>query len=140
MLASSLSVRLSNVATAQVQLRAQSEPRAGGGSSSSSTFLPSALATTGVSATVGGKRTGDSALCAAYAMAKVPTCKAAIGTDTSMTIIACTIFLAHIHLFHHHTSNHGQTPDFVLTHVILVGVTCGSSKHGTATSQLPNQA
>ncbi len=31
------------------------------------------LATTGVRATVGGNRTGDSALCAAYAMAKVPT-------------------------------------------------------------------
>ena len=36
-------------------------------------LLPRNLATTGVSATVGGKRTGDSALCAAYAMAAVPT-------------------------------------------------------------------
>jgi len=34
---------------------------------------PSHRATTGVSATVGGKRMGDSALCAAYAMAAVPT-------------------------------------------------------------------
>ena len=25
------------------------------------------------------------------------------------------------------TSNHGQTPNFLQTHVILVGVTCGSS-------------
>ena len=40
---------------------------------SASAFFPSHLATTGVSATVGGNRTGDSALCAAYAMATVPT-------------------------------------------------------------------
>ena len=37
------------------------------------------------------------------------------------------IFLVHIHLFHHHTLNHGQAPDFLPTHGILVGVTCGSS-------------
>ena len=37
------------------------------------------------------------------------------------------IFLVHIHLFHHHTFDHGQTPNFLLTHVILDGVTCGSS-------------
>ena len=39
----------------------------------------------------------------------------------------CTIFLVHIHLLHHHNLNHGQPPIFLLTHVILVGVTCGSS-------------
>mmetsp|Transcript_9780 Transcript_9780/g.19359 ORF Transcript_9780/g.19359 Transcript_9780/m.19359 type:complete len:99 (-) Transcript_9780:499-795(-) len=35
--------------------------------------LPSHLATTGVRATVGGNLTGDRALCAAYAIANVPT-------------------------------------------------------------------
>ena len=34
--------------------------------------FPVQRATTGVNATVGGNRTGDSALCAAYAIAKVP--------------------------------------------------------------------
>lgn len=41
--------------------------------SSTAGLRPSQRATTGVSATVGGKRTGDSALCAAYAIANAPT-------------------------------------------------------------------
>jgi hypothetical protein len=42
------------------------------GSATAAGFLPNQLATMGVSATVGGNRTGDSALCAAYASATVP--------------------------------------------------------------------
>ena len=36
------------------------------------------------------------------------------------------IFLVHIHLFHHHTFNHGQTLNIFIS-VILVGLKCGSS-------------
>lgn len=43
------------------------------GSSAAVGFLPISFATTGVNATVGGNLTGDNALCAAYAMATVPT-------------------------------------------------------------------
>ena len=38
------------------------------------TSLPIQRATRGVSATVGGNRMGDAALCTAYASAKTPTC------------------------------------------------------------------
>ena len=41
---------------------------------SSATSLPSRRATIGVSATVGGKRMGESPLCVVYAIATVPTC------------------------------------------------------------------
>ena len=40
-----------------------------------------------------------------------------------------TIFLVHNHIFHRHTLIYGQSPIFLLTLVILVGVTCGSIFH-----------